>query len=322
MVPSVYNPSGPIQLPGAMVYASPGCKIIPVHNSGPGNLDDAPAWFNDEGRTSVQAALTNVRSGRGDIIYMLPGHAETIPADAWSNLGSKTGVRILGPGFGPPAVLTWSVAGSTLLMDAADLIIDGQNNLTMQMEPTTGTVTVTAPITISAARCKLLNIPRMLAGTDANNKVTIAITTTAAADDLEIGNCHLFSATAAEATTFMQFVGADRLNLHDVTVYGASSAVGVGVIRFLTTASTDIRIDRVRLQNRKAASETAFTGMAGLTGMVDNLHLGVLANAAAQLVIGGANSALLLPGSLQFGANVFVTNDAAETAAKMTPVSA
>ena len=40
------------------------------------------------------------------------------------------------------------------------------------------------------------------------------------------------------------------------------------------------------------------------------------------LVIGGANSAFLLPGNVQCGANVFVTNQLAETAAKMTPVSA
>lgn len=321
MTPSVVKLSGLAQIGDGLVYGHGGPKVIVVHHSGPGNLDDAPPWFHENGRTSVQLALDLCRSGRGDIVQMLPGHAETIGADAWSNLGTKTGVRVLGPAFGPPATLTWSSSSSTLLMDAADFVIDGQNNLTLQMEPTTGTVTVTAPITISAARCKLLNA-RCMAGTDTDNKVTIGITSTANADDLEIGGIHMFSATAAEATTFMQFVGADRLYFHDNVIMGATSAVSVGVVRFLTTASTHIRMLRNTLKNFKAASETVLTGMAGCNGFVDDLHLMALANGAAQLVIGGANSAILLPGDLQFGANVFVTNTTAETAAKMTPVSA
>jgi hypothetical protein len=94
------------------------------------------------------------------------------------------------------------------------------------------------------------------------------------------------------------------------------------VVRFLTTASLGIQMYDNVLESKKAASETALTGMAGISGQVDYLHLCVLANAAAQLVINGANSSVLLAANLQFGANCYVTNTIAETAAKLTAVSA
>lgn len=315
------NPGGPIGLNG-MAYANLGQIIVPVHHSGPGNLSGAPAWFNEHGRTTVQAALDVVRSGRGDVIQILPGHAETITAaDAWSNLGSKTGVSIYGPPIGPAATITWGAATTTVLMDTNDLIIDGQNNLVLQMEPTTGTVNVAAPITISGARNKLLNL-RAMVGTDSNNKVTIAVTTTAAADDLEIGGVKMFGAAAAEATTFYQFVGADRLYMHDCSIIAATSAVGVGLIRFLTTASTHIRLFNLHLQHLLAASETTITGMSGLTGHGDHIYSYVLDDDSGNLIIDNAKGCLETVGSLQFGPNCFVTNVAAETGAKLTPVSA
>ncbi|HYE97437.1 MAG TPA: hypothetical protein VEJ18_00945 [Planctomycetota bacterium] len=306
-----FNPSGPVAMPGA-VYANLGAKIVPVHHSGPGNLSDAPAWFDEEGRTGINDALSLVRSGRGDIIQLLPGHAQNIAAaDALSNLGTKTGVTILGPFVGPPAVLTWTAATSTLLMDAADFVIDGgpNKNIILNMDPGTGTVNVAAPITISAARCKIRNC-RIRMGTDANSKVTIGVTTTAAADDLEIAGNIVYGATAAEATTLFQFVGADRLHFLDNEVVGATSAANVGVIRFLTTASTDIKMFRNVLRNNKAASSVVVTGLASNSGEVDQLFMTCLNNNAADLTGAWATVA-----DITFGRQCYVANTIGERAA-------
>jgi hypothetical protein len=319
MFPSLLNPRGLVQTPAGMVYGAAGQTIIPVHSSGPGSLSDAPAWYNENGRTSVQAALSLCRSGRGDIIQLLPGHSETIGADAWSNLAA-TGVTVRGPDFGPPATLTWSVAGSTLLMDVADFTIDGRDNLIMQMEPTTGTVTVAAPITISAARCKILNC-RMNAGTDANNKVTIAVTVNTASDVLLQG-IRLYSAVAATATTFFRFTAADKLRMADCFISGATTSATVGPIQFLTTASVDIFMNRLTILHTLASSQNAISFMTGDKGYADYLRLGVLNNAAGNLVINNAAGAISGSSLMQFGADVCVTNDVSETGAKMTAVSA
>jgi len=277
MVPSVLTPSGPVEIPG-FVFARTGAKIIPVHHSGPGNLSDAPAWYAEDGRTTIQAALDLCRSGRGDVVQLLPGHTETISgADAWSNLGTKTGVTIRGPGFGPPATITWATATTTALMDAADFVIDGGPNrgIILQMEPTTGSVNVAAPITVSAARCKILNT-RQFFGTDANNKVTIGITTTAGADYFEYSGNHAIGATAAECTTFLQIVGADGLRMFNNVIEGATSAVGVGIVRFATTASLNIWLENNTYINRKALSTCAVTGLAGVSGVSRNEHFAYL----------------------------------------------
>jgi hypothetical protein len=153
--------------------------------------------------------------------------------------------------------------------------------------------------------------------------VTIGITTTADADDLEVIGNFIYGATAAETTTMIQFVGADRLQFIGNTVIGATSSVAVGVIRFLTTASLDILMLDNRVYCTKAASTAAITGMTGTTGMVDHLFMGTLANGANQLVLGHADGAWAdNADGVLFGLNVGVVNLAGEAAARATPLSA
>lgn len=218
--------------------------------------------------TTVNAALGQVRSGYGDVVVCLPGHTENISsADHWSAL--KAGTRIVGMGIGTSRpTFTWTIATSTVLLDVADVSIE---NCILQLEPTTGTVTVAAPITISAAGCALIgNLIKF--GTDANNKVTVGITTTASADDLRIEGNVCVAATAAECTTFMDLIGCDRLVMRDNMFKGATSAAGVGIVRFATTASTDILLERNTYINKKALSTCAVTGLANVSGVSRDEH--------------------------------------------------
>lgn len=314
----------PVYLPGPGDYnppLPPGARVIFADSTAATSVRN----FSALGRlfaTTVQAALASCRTAAGDVVQMLPGHAESIAgADGWSNLSTFTGVTVKGPAAGPPAIITWAAADSTILMDAADFTIDGNNNTILQMEPTTGTVTVTAPITISATRNKLLNC-RCMIGTDGNNKVGVAITTTTGATFLELGNLYIFGATAATCTNVITLVGAVNLNMHDVEIVAATGAVGTGLIVFSGTASTSVRMYNLKLSHMLAASETVITGMAGLTGHGDYISAYVLDNDAGNLIINDAKGAFETVASLQFGANCFVTNDIAETGAKITLVSA
>lgn len=318
MYASLLNPRGLIQTPGGLIYGAAGQTIIPVHNLGPGSLSDAPAYYNENGRTSVQAALSLCRTGRGDIIQMLPGHTETIGADAWSNLAA-TGVTVRGPDYGPPAVLTWNAAGSTMLFDFADFTLDGRDNTILQMEPTTGTVNVAAPITISATRCSLRNV-RCMAGTDANNKTTIPITVTGTFCTLQ--GISLFSAVAATMTTAIRMTGADKLKILDCYLNAATTSATVGLIQGLTTVSLDIYLARLTILHTLASSQNAIAFMNGDKGYGDYLRIGVLNNAAGNLIINNAAGGISGSTLMQFGENVCITNDVSETGAKMTAVSA
>lgn len=264
------DPSGPAIIGNSAVVIPGAQRIIYVHHNMP-NLSDLESAYVQYYATSVNAALTNARSGRGDIIQLLPGHEETISAaDGWSNLGTKTGVRIQGPMTGPRATFTWSAAASTVLFDAADTVIDGMRPGGIHFEfagdpDLTAALTVTAPITVSAARCGIHNVTCQLS-IDADQLCTTGITTTVAADDLSITNCHFYGATAGEITTGMQIIGADRLVMHDCIWEGATSAVAVGIIRFATTASTQIDFRGNTFINLKALSTCAVTGLANVGG--------------------------------------------------------
>lgn len=295
---------GPISIP-------PGTRAHFVRSTTPQNGDDQTLV--SRCFPTLNAALAQCRSGMGDFVFVLPGHTENISsADQMSNLVAGTRIIGLGRGNNRPT-FTWTAATATFLLDVANVEI---NNCILNMDPGTGTTTVAAPITISAAGCAIRNC-KIRMGTDANSLVTIGITTTAAADDLEFIGNEVYGATAAECTTMIQFVGADRLKFCDNTVVGATSAAAVGVIRFLTTASTDIKMFRNSVRNNKASSSQAITGMAGLTGEVGDLFMTVLSDNAAALT--GAFSTLA---SLTLNGNCYVANTIAERGAAFGTVSA
>lgn len=277
---------GTLLPPGAQVAAY-------VRSTGPQSGEDLD--IRQKILPTLNQAAARCRPGAGDVIYVLPNHVESISsADQMSSL--VAGTKIIGCGSGVTRpTFTWTAAGSTFLLDVADVEI---SNCILNMDPGTGTVNVAAPMTVSAAGCVLRGC-QIRMGTDANSKVTIGLTTTAAGDDLTILDCDIFGATAAEATTLIQFVGADRLRMFDTTVSGATSAVGVGVVRFLTTASTNILVDGCWFKNNKAASTAAVTGMAGNTGLINNTVCSVLSGGA------GAWGTL---GSLTVGFHVYASN--------------
>ncbi len=308
-IPSNRAPAG-VDL-GSAIVLPPGANVFFVRGNGTTvtEYEIDPPGLRERLAASVNQALQYCVAGRGDVVVALPGHIETISAaDGWSNLVAAT--RIIGVGHGNARpTITWSAAASSLLLNVANASIE---NMVLQLagDPAATTaLTVAAPITASAAGCAIRGC-RVNAGVDADQLVTIGVTTTAAADDFSFEGNRLYSATAAEATTFMQFVGADRLRFNGNHIVGATSAVAVGCVRFLTTASLDIEMLGNIIRNNKAASEQAVTGMAGLTGEVDHLYMTVLSNAAAALT-----GAFSTPASLTFGRQCYVANTIAERAA-------
>jgi hypothetical protein len=281
-------------------------------NGKAGNSGNAPdkalATVGGTGGAWAKAATT----ANGTLVAVMQGHTESISgADYASDLGTNKRIYTVGMGSGPSRpTLTWATAGTTFLLDTQEMVLD---NMILQLEPTTGTVNVAAPITISGAGSGLRRC-LCFGGTDANNKVTIGITITAA--DCFLDSVRYYAATAATATTHLRLTGANRLQVRDLVMYAATTAVGVGTVQFLTTASTNMNWDGFKIANNLASSTDAVTGMAANTGFASRGHLHVTNNNATDLTTAWSTKA-----SVQFR-DVVVTNDVGEVGTSLLPLSA
>ncbi|MDX2253288.1 MAG: hypothetical protein NW202_13465 [Nitrospira sp.] len=222
--------------------------------------------------TTLNGALNQCRSGKGDYVFVLPGHTESISsADYMSSLKAGTNIICLGEGDNRPT-FTWTTAASTWLFDVANVTFENAI-LEMSGAGAGSALSVAAPITVSAAGCRISGC-RIVFANDADELATIGITTTAAADQFTFAYNHCYGATTGEVTTFMQIVGADNLRLIGNYIQGATSNTGVGIIRFATTASTNILSENNYFGNKKALSTCSVTGLAGVSGVskYDHFH--------------------------------------------------
>ncbi len=242
-------------------------------------LGDSGASLVGRTYTSINAALLNTVSGRGDTIYLLPGYTESIAtADAWSNLNANTDVSIVGMGRGNNRPnLTWTTNTSTVLFDQANFRLLNCVLFLAGPQVNGSALTVAAPITVSAAGCAIGSCD-IYWGFDADQIVTIGITTTAAADNFKFNNNYCFAETAGvPTTTFLRITGCDQMEIDNTTIIGPGSTTAIGPVQQLTTGSKGMRIIRSTFQSTLAASASTFTAIAGCTGIVHQCSFGQLA---------------------------------------------
>lgn len=271
--------TGPFEIPGMVVGPSGGAILFVGTAAQIAALGQVGEAIADRSYTSINSALNVCVTGRGDRIYVLPGYTESITAaDAWSSLAA-TDVSVVGLGQGTnrPS-LTWNAATATVLFDTANFRV-ANCNLFLAGPHAAGTaLTVAAPITLSAAGCAIEDCT-IFWGFDADQIVTIGITTTAAADYFSFsGNYCRAETAAAPTTTFLRLTGTDYLSIKDTYVQGPGSTTAIGPVQQLTTASLGVNITNSTFISTTASSTIAFTAIAGCTGIVDKCAFGVLAS--------------------------------------------
>lgn len=255
---------------GAVFYVGPATQI-----SGMGDVGQGIA-----GRsfTTVNAALAACVAGRGDVIFVLPGYTENVAgANAWSNWAASD-VTIIGMGRGTNRpTLTWTAAASTVLFSVANSRLLNCQLYLAGPHVNGAALTVTAPITVSAAGCEISNC-RIFWGFDADQLVGIGITTTAAADDMKFNGNYCRAETAAvPTTTFLRITGCDYMEIDSTFIQGPGSSTTIGPVQQLTTGSLGMKVTNSYFQSTTASSTIAFTAMAGCTGVVDKCSFNVLA---------------------------------------------
>jgi hypothetical protein len=141
--------------------------------AGFGKNPDAPV-------ATIDYAVGLATASKGDVIYVMPGHNETITA-ATSLVIDKIGLSIIGLGR-------------------------GMNRPILDFDNTAGS------IEMDAASCRLSNI--VLRASVASCVVAINVD----ASDCEIDNCHFtFESTGDEFITCIDLDGFDRCHIHDCT---------------------------------------------------------------------------------------------------------
>jgi hypothetical protein len=289
----------------------PGARIAAYVNSN-GWLEGDNVQLQNDVVTTLNAGLAKCRSGRGDVVIVMPTHAENISAaDQMSSLVAGTTIVGLGSGLLRPT-FTWTAATATFLFDQANTKLI--NCVLRCAGPLTSTtaISVAAPITVSAAGCAIracdINV-----GVDADQLATIGITTTAGGTDLEVADCRIWGNAGSAVTTCVRLVGATRLKMDRTDIIAETSAAGVGVVQCITTASTQVRFRDCLFTNEKSDSTAAFTGLAACTGTLVNCGFGYYGNSGT--------TAITTQGDLQCF-NCWSVNEQGETSINSTVVSA
>jgi len=199
---------------------------------------------------TIDYAIGRCTASNGDIIFVMPGHAETVAATDITI--DVAGVSIIGLGHGNDRpTLTYGAAGSTVTMSAASSRL---SNVIL----TPGAASVAAAITISGAGVEIDNV---VLTPHATNEFLIGITAAATADDLIIRDCTMISLDGTGAATGIHLIGADRVQILRNHIQGDFST---GAIENTTTACKQVTIAHNIISNQSTSGVitmlTASTG--------------------------------------------------------------
>lgn len=272
-----HNVHGPVEFAPGFILVPTGGLIHYVHSSGAAALDLLPSGVRAPSPggfyTSVASALGACRANRGDKIICLPGHTESLAtAASWTWVA---GVDVIGTGRGDNrASFTWTAAGSTNVMSAANCSIRNCNLFLAGANAAGSALTVAAPLTMSGDGCEIADC-EIKAGFDADQIVGQGVTVTG--DRCAWNRNRMIGATAAAPTAaFMDLNAAHEFTMRDSYFMGGSSGVGVGLVRFVTAASLNVLLERNTYINKLALSTCAVTGLANVSGVSRDEHFAYL----------------------------------------------
>jgi len=246
------------------------------------------------GSTGALAKL-NATTSQGHVIFVLPGHAESVSAaDIGSAQGAANSFAVVGLGAGESrAAFTWTAAAGTWLLDTDAITLD---NLRLFMAGPTGSttaITVAAAMTVSGNGCAIRNC-YVDCGVDADQIITLGVVVTG--KRLTFENNFVHGDPTAEITAagaFMRLTGADQAAIRNNYFSLANATVTDGIIETLTTASLDLTIEDNYFNSSKVTSTCAidFGAAIATTGELRRNLLKVGADGTAGSVVFTVNAA-------------------------------
>jgi len=287
---------------------------LPKH---PGNI-----WFVDSGATAatnatgyghnpdapfatLDYAIGKCTASNGDVIYVMPGHAETT-----STAGTElfdldvAGVSVIGLGTGDlRPTFTLAVGDATVVMGAASCTLENIRII--------GNITdLVAGLEIEAAAdgCTVRNCYFADSGTALDMLIAIAVT--ADADRLLFEGNHFVITTGGEATNAVKFAGGcDSLIFRNNVLVGDWKGTD-GAVGLAGAASTNILVHDNLIVNQDAS-----------VGLCMDLHASTTGGVFRNMAAGSKGNTETISGgeAAHFGENY--GNDAVATTGILTPSS-
>lgn len=253
-------------------WLAPGARVAAY--LGPAGIFEDTYSENKRVGTLAQA-LAHCRSGKGDVIFVLPGYSENISAADYAS-ALVAGTRIIGLGNVNESTapkLTWTATAGTFLLDQANCVIQ---NMVLDWA---GIDNVAAPITVSAAGCALIGnkiIVQSAAGSaGADQGVEVAATghgfrfndnvcltddegepltgggiveISGAANDVEVARNYLCGAAAATVGLIRVSAAATNIRVHHNTVINLETTSGaVGILISSATAMGSVTDNDIKV---------------------------------------------------------------------------
>lgn len=221
---------------------------------------------------TVKLALAACVASRGDVVFVVPGHTESITNTTDLNV-NVIGVTILGLGTGSlrptftlttatTAIITFSAANCQFL----NCIVDG-----------TGFAGVVSPITVTAANVVFRR--NLFINANATNQAGVVILTTAAANGLTIDSNYFQGSTDAGTTNALQLIGGNDIVITNNVFYGAYTT-SLGAINNITTACLRMTIANNFIFNQTASSTKCIVLVSTSTGVIANNRMQILSGTA------------------------------------------
>lgn len=238
----------------------------------------------DDALATIDAAIGLCTASKGDVIVVMPGHAETISGAA-GIAADVAGISIIGLGNGNNRpTLTFSATTSTFAVSAANVYI-------ANLRVTSSVDEMVKMFHITAAHCTLDGIEHF---ETASAQTIQFVLTNASADYLTIKNCYCYQANAANsAQLWIQLVGPDNVRILDNTFILALQNGATSAVINATTAAVNCHIARnTILQTGGTTQVSAILLTASSTGFVhDNRVAAAVTTLAGTVALASAYGA-------------------------------
>lgn len=218
-----------------------------------GYTADAPA-------ATITQGLALCTANNGDVIYLGPGHAETISAAAGIAI-TKAGVTIIGFGTG---TLQPKITFDTII--SADLDIDAANTTIENVHFTANFADITACIDVNAQFCTIRGCRFSETATNMNALIWILGGSTTTSSGLKVEDCIVDDADAAN-THFVSLPGTDRGNIiRRNLIYGDFGTAAIGAAGNVV----NIQVHDNRIYNAATDNDSCINIATAGTGYISN----------------------------------------------------
>lgn len=253
------------------VVLSPGARVAAYVRSTGAQSDDDPMLATNLVPT-LSAGLARCRSGFNDVVFVLPGHSESVTDGTTMLTNLVAGTRIIGLGYGSNRpVFRWTTTASQWAITKADVQF---TNLRLLLE---GAVVVKGIVT-TAASTAILNCEINTGTTASTNLATIGVEFGTAADNFLFQQNYVHGIAGCTSTSVIKVAGVSDggMILDNKIMAATATAATIGVVD-ITAAATGLDIGRNIFQNRLASSQVGLsvTGAVACTGVVYNNYVAV-----------------------------------------------